>query len=433
MKVADSKFFREGFTLISGNVWAQLIAFVAYLVLTRLFSPEDMGVYNVFYSYIDVLIILSTGRYELAVVLANDDREAQAVSRLALFINMLFCLLLLVLVGGVLVSGVGGSLQGAKLGYIALLIPPMVFFCGTSRVYAALFNRVREFRQIALSEVVGSTSAVVAKSLMGLPSLAASVWHTVGLPLGTVLGKAASNLNYLFRMRRMGLRLFGRRAHNGSEMKTVARRYRNFPLFTMPKDFINSFSYNLPFLWLALYFDKAEVGLFGLALTFTFRPINILNSAFERLLYVRVAERVRLNESIGYDLRRFVCWLNVVALPLFVLIFFFADSLFELLFGGRWADCGFYVRCLLPWVFVMLTSTSLMFIANVFSRQRTEFYFYLVLTALRVVSVVVGLLSGNFRLAILLFSVSGALVSAALLVWYASLVRVYEKKRVSIQ
>ena len=71
MRIVDSKFIREGMTLISGNVWAQLIAFAAYLVLTRLFTPEDMGVYNVFYSYIDVLIILSTGRYELAVVMAR--------------------------------------------------------------------------------------------------------------------------------------------------------------------------------------------------------------------------------------------------------------------------------------------------------------------------------------------------------------------------
>ncbi len=427
MKFADSRFFREGLTLISGNVWAQLIAFAAYLVLARLFSPEDMGLYTVFYSYIDVLIIFSTGRYELAVVLAKDESEAQTVSRLALRINMFFCLLLLAVVAAVVLAQGSGMLQRSKMGHIALLIPPMVFFCGTSRVYAALLNRVREFRHIALSEVVGSTAGLLAKVLMGLPCLAMTAWHTLGLSLGTVIGKAASNINYLIKMKQMGLQLVAR--HDFAAERSVACRYRNFPLFTMPKDFVNSFSYNLPFLWLAHYFDKAEVGLLGLALTFTFRPINILNSAFERLLYVRVAEKVQRRQSVAADLRRFVLWLNVAALPCFVVLFLYADVLFGLLFGGRWAGCGYYVRCLLPWVYIMLTSTSLMFISNIFSRQRTEFYFYIVLMLLRVVAVVVGIVSGNFRLAILLFALAGAVVSAVLLVWCARLVGNYEKER----
>lgn len=433
MRIVDSKFIREGMTLISGNVWAQLIAFAAYLVLTRLFTPEDMGVYNVFYSYIDVLIILSTGRYELAVVMARDDREAHTVSRLSLRINLFFCLLLLAIVMCVLWCPGVSTLSKGKMGYVALLIPPMVYFCGTSRVYAALFNRLREFRHIALSEVAGSTAGVVAKVVMGLPHLASTVWHTVGLPLGAVLGKAASNINYRLKMKQMGVRLYDLRRRDAAEQRVAAASYRNFPLFTMPKDFINSFSYNLPFLWLALYFDKAAVGLFGLALTFTFRPVNILNSAFERLLYVRVVDKVRARQSISGDLKRFVLYLNAVAIPVFVLLFFFADTLFELFFGGRWAGCGYYVRCLLPWVFIMLTSTSLMFLSNVFSRQRTEFGFYVVLMLLRIASVVVGILSGNFRLAILLFALAGAVVSAALLVWYAVMVYRYEKNREAIQ
>ena len=120
----------------------------------------------------------------------------------------------------------------------------------------------------------------------------------------------------------------------------------------------------------------------------------------------------------------------VAALPLFVAAFFWGDSLLGFLFGGRWADSGYYLRCLLPWVYVMLTSSSLMFMSSVFGRQRTEFGFYLVLLLLRVVAVVVGICSGNFRLAILLFSMAGMAVSAALLVWYFRLMAHYENKEV---
>ena len=49
--IKGSSFMRDGITLVSGNVWVQAIAFVSYLVLSRLFSPEDFGLYNIFYSY----------------------------------------------------------------------------------------------------------------------------------------------------------------------------------------------------------------------------------------------------------------------------------------------------------------------------------------------------------------------------------------------
>lgn len=420
--IFKSRFVKDGMALVGGNAWAQGIAFAAYLVLTRLYTPEDFGLYNIFYSYIDVLIIVSTFKYEMAVVVADNDREAAAVSRLALRINTVVSLLLLT------VSLVCYFLfPFSVFNYsFSLLIAPMVFFCGTSRVYTALINRFRRFRQIALSEVSGATCGVVSKVLLGLPRLATTAWHALGLSLGTVLGRAAANINLLLCRRRLALPT----DTTGDERRAAGRKFRNFPLFTMPKDLINSFSYNLPFLWLALYFDKAEVGLFALALTCTFRPVNVFNSAFERLMYVRVAEKVRAHQTIRADIVRFFKYVNIVALPLFVAAFFWGDSLLGFLFGGRWADSGYYLRCLLPWVYVMLTSSSLMFMSSVFGRQRTEFGFYLVLLLLRVVAVVVGICSGNFRLAILLFSMAGMAVSAALLVWYFRLMAHYENKEV---
>ena len=95
--IKGSSFMRDGITLVSGNVWAQVIAFASYLILSRLFSPEDFGFYNVFFSYIEVLVIVSTCKYELAVVLADNDREAAAVSRLALRLNTIISIVLLTL------------------------------------------------------------------------------------------------------------------------------------------------------------------------------------------------------------------------------------------------------------------------------------------------------------------------------------------------
>lgn len=401
--------------MLSGNVLAQIISLAAYFALTRIFSAEDYGLYSIFYSYIEVLIILSTCKYELAIVAADTDSEAQAMARFTLRLNAIVSTVLLTVV---LALWLAGALPGnfAQLGWMVLLIPPMVFFCGTSRVYSFLFNRGHHYSTMALSETVNAAAGAIIKIGLGLLGVLQA-----GMPVGTVAGRAVGNLVYRLKKSEVGSW-----KSEKSALLAVARKHVNFPRYVATKDFINSISSNLPFLWLALYFDRADVGLFALALTFTFRPVNILNVAFEQVLYARTAEGVREGRSVSGMIGRFLLILNVVALPLFVLAWFVAEPVFAFCFGGRWAGCGVYVQALLPWVYLMLSSTSLMFISNVFSTQKTEFGFYLVLLALRVAAIAVGIHAGSFLLAIRLYATAGALVAASLLVWYLWQVRRYE-------
>ncbi len=414
-----SSILKETGTLLGGNVLAQVIALAAYFILMRIFSPDDYGLYNIFYSYIEVLIILSTLKYELAVVVADDDREANDLAGLTLRINTLVSLLLLTIV---LVLWLTGMLPGnfAQLGWMVLLIPPMVFFCGTSRVYGALFNRMHRYRSIAVNETVNAGTGTLLKIALGLLGMLQA-----GMPVGTVAGRAIANITYRLKLRQLGRTpsFHGDRTAAFS----VMRKHRNFPFFVASKDFINSLSYNLPFLWLALYFDRAEVGLFALALTFTFRPANLLNTAIEKVYYARTAEGVRQGEPVGRMISRMLLVVNAIALPVCILAWFAAEPVFSFCFGGRWAGCGVYVRALLPWIFLSLSATPLTFISNVFSTQRIEFYFYLVLLALRVAAIAIGVSAGGFLLAIRLYAAAGALISASLLMWYLWQVRRYER------
>jgi O-antigen/teichoic acid export membrane protein len=409
---------KEVGTLLTGNVVAQLVALAAYFVLTRIFSPEDYGLYNIFYSYIEVLIIASTCKYELAIVCADNDGEAAAVMRLSLRLNTIVSVVLLSVA---LLLWLTDSLPGnfAQLGWMVLLIPPMVFFCGTSRVYTFIFNRMRNYAPIALSDMVNAVSGICIKIGLGLLGFLQS-----GMPIGTVAGRAVANMIYRLKLKRC--RIWNDKSVERIPLRTVARKYGNFPLFVATKDFLNSFSNNLPFLWLAAFFSQTEVGLFALALTFTFRPVNLLNNAIEKVYYACTSESVHKGEPIGRLIRRLLLVVNVVAVPVCVLAWFVAEPVFAFCFGGRWAGCGIYVQALLPWVLVMLSSTSLMFVSNVFSTQRTEFCFYVVLLVLRIVALAVGLYSGSFLLAIRLFAAAGALVSASLLVWYLWQVQRYD-------
>ena len=85
------------------------------------------------------------------------------------------------------------------------------------------------------------------------------------------------------------------------------------------------------------------------------------------------------------------------------------------------------MQAVLPWVLLTITANSLMFVANIFSTQRIEFFFNLAQLLLRVAVLYIGIRMGSFLLAIRMFAAVSALVSVALTVWYLWQVHRYEK------
>ncbi len=406
----SADFAKNALTLVSGSVVGQAIALLIYPLLTRLFSTEDLGVYATWLSVVDVLVLLSTGRYESGIMLSRDKSEASATASLAKRINFVFFAASAVVVTVIF-------LLGATSG-IVFLIPPMVYLCGTSKVYSSLLNYLNKYKPIALSEIINSVTASVTKLVCGF------LRFTTGtLPASNLLGQAFANLNYRLQLHKQPFPKAER-----SQVRQMAKKHRNFPLYTLPKDFINSFSHNLPFMLLAIYFNQAYIGLFSLAITSAFRPINIISSAFDRVLYKRLADKHNSNQSFVKDLKKFVGGNVLLFLPLFALIFIFADNIIEILFGSTWISSAVYLRYIMPWIFLNLFGSSLSFMPYIFSAQRTEMIIMIVQLVLRLIALGIGIVLNNFDLAILLFAIVSAVVIIIRLCWYASMVRIYEKK-----
>lgn len=423
MNIMKSRLLKPLATLLSGSFLAQGITLVSYLLLTRIYSPADFGVFNIFYSYIEILIIISTCKYELAPVIADSDREASAISRFALRLNTFVsvAILLVILVLNVF-HFLPGKLQ--SIGWITVFIPFMVFFCGTTRVYAALFNRFRKFGQIVWSDTTISVCGAFFKIVSGL----LKPLHAIGLPMGTVLGQAAGNVNYIANIRKLNIS----KDVSRDECRAAARKFRKFPLFTASKDFVDSFSSNLPFIWVAtaIAVPDAQVGLYGLALTFTWRPVNVFNTAAERVLYVEIGERLHNRRPIGRVIARFVLGVGLITLPVFALLFVYAEPFFSFVFGSKWAGSAPYLHALLPWMWILLLTNSLLSVPYALSKQQGEFAFSLVALLLRVVGLAIGIANQDFILAIQLFAVASSLVLVLRLVWYTILLHRYDKETV---
>ena len=81
-----SEFTRNVLTLMTGTTIAQAIPIVISPILTRIYTPEDFGLFALFIAITSVFGSIATGRYELAIMLPNKDENAINILALGLII-----------------------------------------------------------------------------------------------------------------------------------------------------------------------------------------------------------------------------------------------------------------------------------------------------------------------------------------------------------
>ena len=82
------EFSRNVLTLMTGTSIAQAIPIAISPILTRIYTPEDFGVFALYMAIATVVSVIATGRYETAIMLPKKDSEA-----INLFIVSIFSLI----------------------------------------------------------------------------------------------------------------------------------------------------------------------------------------------------------------------------------------------------------------------------------------------------------------------------------------------------
>jgi len=96
--IPQSRYARNVITLMTGTGLAQAIPVAISPILTRLYSPEDFGTFAVYMAVVSIASVLVTGRYELAIMLPKNDRDALHIVVLSAGLSCIISALLLLVV-----------------------------------------------------------------------------------------------------------------------------------------------------------------------------------------------------------------------------------------------------------------------------------------------------------------------------------------------
>jgi O-antigen/teichoic acid export membrane protein len=140
-KIVRSEFAANVLRLMTGTTLSQLITFMLMPILSRLYSPEDFGIYAFYTSMITLLVVFSTGRYELAIPLPKEKSDAWQILLLSFLILTGFSALVFFLVM-FFNQPIVDFLGRPNLKNWLYLLPVFVFLTGAYNIFTLWFHRL---------------------------------------------------------------------------------------------------------------------------------------------------------------------------------------------------------------------------------------------------------------------------------------------------
>ena len=404
--------------LFSANVVAQVIGLVVYPILTRMYAPEDFGLMNLFLSISGIVVIVSTAEYYNAIVLPKKESEGVWVAYLCT------CILLLV-VGVTSISvffadEIAQAFNTPALAKYYWLLPISILINGGWNILNYWHIRHTQYSSISKYQLSQSTFSAVAKIGFGHAGMVQG-----GLIYSMVIAPLLSLVIRIVALYRSGIKSQLLRPA-WREISAMAQRYKKFPLFSLPRSFVNMVAGQLPVLLLTPLFGAEYIGWWSMALLLGFTPINMITRSIYQVLYQHTTVRVHEHQPIGGYFRRFTLWVVVVGIPLFGVLYWLLPELTSWFLGEGWEMTSVYLRWMLPWLLCSILTASTGFLADIFFKQQIGFAFEILTAILRTAAVVIGIWREDFTLAIICYAIGTAISILAQYIWLFSLIKRYD-------
>lgn len=364
-----SEFTRNVLTLMTGTTIAQAIPFAISPILTRIYSPEDFGIFALYLSILGLISVIVTGRYEIAIVLPTSEKEAINILFLSLIITCFMTIITTVLIF-FFKSGILTLFDAMNLGNLIYLIPISLFLSGLYQSFNYWSNRKKYYKNMANSRISQSIGA-------GIGQLSFSFFFlNAGMILGNILGRILSVATLLRKFLTNDKYLL--KEFNIKIVFKMMKEYKDFPLVNSFHVFSDVVKTSSSTMLISLFFGNYILGFYALSLRVLQVPLGIIGSSLGQVLYQKFNYAYNNNLSLYIIVKKILIKLLLLALPLFCILYFIAPDLFEFVFGEKWRIAGEYTRILLPYLFMNFLISPISQIPIILGKQKTFFYISLI-------------------------------------------------------
>ncbi|MFD1007269.1 lipopolysaccharide biosynthesis protein [Oceanisphaera ostreae] len=391
-----SAYAKNVLTLMTGTGLAQAIPIAISPILTRIYSPEEFGVFALYMAITSILTVLVTGRYEMAILLPKKDRDAMNLVALAIALSFFVSVILLIVVA-VFNSQIIKVIGVPELSMWLYWIPASTFLMGVYQSLNYWSNRKSHYRRLAISRVLQSSGTGAVQLAGAFNNIGVS-----GLVGGQLIGQTLSTAV-------LGSFIYKEDKENITRVKrlrivSLARKYINFPKFLIVAHGFNTASGQVPIFLLSSLFNSASAGFFMLSQRVMGAPMTLIASAIGDVFRQEASYAyVNTGSCKNVYTRTFKKLLMISIVPS-IIFFFIAPDLFEMVFGEQWRVAGEYAQILTPMYFFKFVTSPVSQVSIYSGKQKIDLLWQIVLFFMTVFSMYIGAYLSDIKLAFVFFS-----------------------------
>lgn len=342
----QNKLIRNILIVIGGTAGAQLITLLASPIITRLYSPEAIGMLGSFVAVLTILLPLAAFSYPMAIVLPKKNNDAVKIANISLRIVIIFSFINLIVL----------FLYRERLSmFLSLAYSDTLFFvislpCAVLiSTFLAICNQwVIRHKLFKLSSQVVIVQSLILNSLKVALGLFAPFGKT--LIILSIIGASVHSL-LLFLMIKYKEKKTLWIPITCHFNKEVAEEYKAFPKYRCPQGLLVNVNQNMPVLLLASLFGPIPAGLYTLCRGTLLIPITLIAKSVNDVLFPQINE-IYINAKVISPLIIKATWsLALLALPPLIVIVIAGPDIFAFVFGQDWAKAGSLSQWLALWFY----------------------------------------------------------------------------------
>lgn len=401
------------FIALSGGVLAQVIIFISTPFITRIYTPDVFGVMSNISQMATFLTPLLTLSLTYSFVLYRNLKNSRIAAINSLLLNFTISSVIIVIL--LLVA----IFYDNKY-YIGTLIFSVIlaFTLATQEIY--LFYALKRQWFLFRSKLLITQAILITVFKISFGIYSSSIYS---LFIATLLSNTISNI-YAYYTYDLNYKDFSLK-----KLYIGIKRNKTLVFFRTPQNLISKFSLLIPVSFLTFFFSPHDAGLYTLARTALFMPMNVIGTSISDVLYPQFTRLFNDKKRISPLLNKFVLILSALSIIPVAIIYLYGRELFSFVFGAQWGLASEYAQYMLVFLIFNFINKPYISLIPIFRMEKTFLNNSCLNCALNLIGLMIGYYIYRSPLYSIAFSSTLSVVGQLIIMFVANRnVQQYEKK-----
>ncbi|PTI35937.1 capsular biosynthesis protein [Mammaliicoccus vitulinus] len=354
----NNKLLNDSLIMILSSGIAQIILIATIPIISRLYSPNEFGVFTLFSNIVTVLIPIINARYDLLIITAKSDKRANILSTISFVISIIIILILIPICIVFVYIHPEYLLETSLVLLILLLV-------SLTNIFTSYLNREKNYRILGLINISRAFFMSLIQIILGYLS-----FGSVGLIIGFAFSYIAGVT--------IGFKSFKAYFKIVKNKNRIIKQFidnKNQLIFSTPSIFLNSLSFSIVIFFISILFTNEDVGIYGMVTRILGVPITIISSGLSKIFMQSSNECYVSKGSFRKQLTSFTVILICLSLFMYIPFYFINDNLIITILGSEWVDTIFIIKIVIPMFMIRLIVSTVSLSVIVFNKQHIELLF----------------------------------------------------------